>query len=289
MKTQGFRRILLATDGSAQAAAAVAVAASFAHASAAAVRVVHVWNLEVHHRQGVWDVEVISEAEKLINETIKQLRDAGVEADGAISRADTQHVAAAVTEAAYDFGADLVVVGSRGLSDWQSMRKHSVSHQLLSALDCPLLIVRDQKQPSVHDAQRIVLAVAGGDDVVPGTRAAIAAAAAPGSQVLVVHVPQAVIGVQGMAYVEPDEEIAVCLKRATAMLADAGVAAESMVAQAGPVAQVVAETAAGWRADVIVIGSSRMGDLGSLLLGSVSHDLLRVAKQPVLVAERFKA
>lgn len=289
MKTTGFHRILLATDGSAQASAAVAVTASFAHASSAAVRVVHVWSLEVHHRNGVWDVEMLSEAEKLIEQTTERLRAAGVQAEGTISRADSQHVAMAVAEAARDFDADLVVVGSRGLSDWQSMRKHSVSHQLLSALDCPLLVVRDQKPGALDDAQRVLLAVAGGDDVVPGVHAAISAAAAPESRVLVVHVPQAIIGVQGLAYIEPDEEISETLKRAVAMLEDSGVAAETMVAQPGPIAQVVAETAAGWRADVIVIGSSRMGDLGSLVLGSVTHDLLRVAKQPVLVAERTKA
>ncbi len=288
MKTEGFHRILLATDGSAQSAAAVAVTASFAHASSAAVRAVHVWSLEVHHTKGVWDVEMLSEAEKLIDETTERLRAAGVEAEGTISRADSQHVAAAVAEAAREFEADLVVVGSRGLSDWQSMRKHSVSHQLLSALDCPLLIVRDQKPASIHDAQRVLLAIAGGGDVVPGAHAAISVASAPGSQVLVVHVPQAVIGVQGIAYVEPDDEIAETLKSATTVLEGAGVPTETMVARAGPVAQVVAETAAGWRADVIVIGSSRMGDLGSLLLGSVTHDLLRVAKQPVLVAERTR-
>jgi nucleotide-binding universal stress UspA family protein len=288
MQTKGFHRILLATDGSAQAGAAVAVTASFAHASSAAVRAVHVWSLEVHHRKGVWDIEMLSEAEKLIGETTGRLRSAGVVAEGTISRADSQHVAIAVADAARAFEADLVVVGSRGLSDWQSMRKHSVSHQLLSALDCPLLIVRDQKPEAVHDAERVVLAIAGGDDVTVATRAAIAAASAPGSRVLVVHVPQAIVSVQGLAYVEPDAEIAETLKRATAMLEGAGVAAEVMVAQPGPVAQVVAATAAGWKADVIVIGSSRMGDLGSLLLGSVTHDLLRVAKQPVLVAERTK-
>lgn len=288
MNAHGFHRILLATDGSAQAASAVAVAASFAHASSATVRVVHVWNLEVHHRHGTWDVEMLSEAEKLINETLKRLREAGVKAEGAVSRAETSHVALAVAEAAADFQADLVVVGSRGLSDWQSMVRHSVSHQLLSALDCPLLIVREQVPSSVHDAQRVLLAIAGGDDLAPGARAAIAAASAPGSKVLVVHVPQAVIGIQGFAYVEPDDEITETMKQATAQLQAAGVAAEGMVAHAGPVAQVVAEIAAGWRADVIVIGSSRMGDLGSLLLGSVTHDLLRATKQPVLIAERIK-
>ena len=44
--------------------------------------------------------------------------------------------------------------------------------------------------------------------------------------------------------------------------------------------------AADWNADLIVVGSSRMGDIGSLFLGSVSHDLLHVTDRPVLIAER---
>ena len=38
----------------------------------------------------------------------------------------------------------------------------------------------------------------------------------------------------------------------------------------------------------IVVGSSRMGDVGSLVLGSVSHSLLHTTARPVLVAERIK-
>lgn len=288
MNPQGFRRILLATDGSAHAAAAEAVARSFAHASSAAVRVVHVWNLEAHQKGKAWDVEMVTEADNLIDDTTARLRAAGVTTDGTIRRADSEHVAVAVAQAARDFGADLVVVGSRGLSDWQSMRRHSVSHQLLTALDCPLMIVRDLPGEHLSDAKRIVLAIAGGDDVEPGARAAVAAASAPGAQVLVLHVAQAVIGIQGVAYVEPEEDIAATLRRATAILEEAGIPTESRVAVAGPVARTVADLAAGWKADVIVIGSSRMGDLGSLLLGSVTHDLLKVAAQPVLVAERIR-
>ena len=48
----------------------------------------------------------------------------------------------------------------------------------------------------------------------------------------------------------------------------------------------VIEVAEKWDADVIVIGSGRMGDLASLLLGSVTHSLLRSSDRPVLVAER---
>lgn len=288
MRNHGFDRILLATDGSDQAKAAVAVTTSFARASSAAVRVVHVWNLEVHHRHGVWDVEMRGEAEKLIGETVEHLRAAGIEADGRIVRADAGHVAAAIAESAREFEADLVVVGSRGLPDWQAMVQHSTSHQLLGSVDAPVLIVRGPAPEPHHEPPRVLLAIAGGDDLLPGVRAAIAAASAPGAEVLVVHVAQTIVGIQGIAYVEPDEEVHETIEKATALLKEAGVEVSSMVGHEGPVAKVVAEIAATWEADLIVVGGTRMGDLGSLMLGSVTHDLLRATARPVLVAERIR-
>jgi nucleotide-binding universal stress UspA family protein len=288
MKNVGFNRILLATDGSEQADAAVAVTASFARASGAAVRVVHIWNLEVHHRHGVWDVETRSEALKLIAEAVNRLRAFGIEANGEVGWADNSHVASAVAEVARRFDADLVVVGSRGLSDWQSLVRHGVSHGVLCAVDCPVLIVRSKSAPDVSAPTRILLAIAGGDDLAPGVRAAVAAASGAESKVRVVHIAQAIFGVQGFSYVEPDEEIKATIASATGMLKDFGVATDSLVAE-GPVARVVADAAAAWQADVIVIGSSRMTDIAGMLLGSVTHDLLRATDRPVLVAERIRA
>jgi nucleotide-binding universal stress UspA family protein len=72
------------------------------------------------------------------------------------------------------------------------------------------------------------------------------------------------------------------------MLNDAGVSAESMVPAPDSVGRAVADTAAAWRADVIVIESARLGDLGGMLFASVTHDLLHLTRTPVLVAERVK-
>lgn len=287
-RANSFSRILLATDGSEQSQAAVDATIAIAKSPTVVVRVAHVWNLEVHHRHGHWDIEVRSEASKLLDRTVERLFKAGVVAEPEIIRADSGHVAAAIAIAARTFEADLIVVGSRGLSDWQSLTQHSISHQLLSAVDSPVLIVHSRPAGAASAASKILLAIAGGDDLVPGVRAA-AAVAQPDASVMVLHVAQAIVGVQGFAYVESNEEIHETMTRACGLLLDAGVKVQGMVAHEGPVAKAVAETAKDWNADLIVIGSSRMRDIASLFLGSVSHDLLHMTDRPVLVAERVVA
>ena len=287
--SRGFNRILLATDGSEQAQAAVDATIQLARSSSAKVRVLHIWNLEVHHRHGFWDVEVHSEAKRLVDAAVSRLQAAGLVAEPEIFRADNGQVAEAVAVSARAFSADLVVVGSRGLSDWQSMFKYSVNHQVLAALDCPLLIVKGRPTDISGSRQRVLLTVAGGEDIAPGVRAAIAAAAALESVVRVVHVAQVFTGAHGPGYREPDEEVQATMASAIKLLSDAGIPAEAMVAHGGPVSEAVADIARSWAADLIVIGSSRMGDLGSMVLGSVSHHLLRTTQRPVLIAERVRS
>lgn len=286
--TKRFERILLATDGSEPSQAAVDATIALAKSPMAKVRVAHVWNLEVHHRHGVWDVELRSEAQKLVDATVETLLRAGVMAEREIFRADSEHVAAALANAAIDFGADLVVVGSRGLSDWQSLIQGSVSHQLLSRVDCPLLIVRGWTA-AAKTSRQVLLAIAGGDDLAPAARVAIAAAGALGSRVLVVHVAQVITAGQSLVYAECDEEIRSIIAKAIELIENAGISANGLVARPGPVASVIANIAEEWKADLIVTGSSRMGDLASMVLGSMSHELLHATDTPVLIAERVPA
>src|SRR5207302_3053767 len=97
--------------------------------------------------------------------------------------------------------------------------------------------------------------------------AALAVAPSEAS-VMVVHVAQAIFGAQGFAYVESADEIRDTMSRACELMTDGGVNVQGMVVHQGPVAETVAEIAKDWDADLIVIGSSRMSDIGSLFLGS---------------------
>ena len=60
------------------------------------------------------------------------------------------------------------------------------------------------------------------------------------------------------------------------------------VAASGVPREIVHE-ARTWNADLIVIGSRRLSDLASLLLGGLDHELIRLSDRPVLVAERAGA
>ena len=55
-----FERIFLATDGSEASKAAVDATIAIAKSPTVKVKLAHVWNLEIHHRHGQWDVEVRS-------------------------------------------------------------------------------------------------------------------------------------------------------------------------------------------------------------------------------------
>jgi len=279
-----FERVLLATDGSEAARSAVDATIALAKSPAAKVRVAQVWNLEIRHRHGNADVEVRREAGKLVAATVERLFGAGIIAEREICRADGNHVAAAIACAAKVFGADLVVIGSQGLSDWRSLTQRSSTNEMLCGLDCPVLIVRGLPTGAAISPSRIILAIAGGEDLDPNLRAAFAVARR-GASVMVVHVAQAIFGLHGFAFLESPEEIRETIALACRMLTDAGVQAHGVVAHEGPVAQTVAKIATDWDADLIVVGSSRMGDIGSLFLGSVSHDLLHTPGQQAPAAE----
>lgn len=283
---QGFKTIVLATDGSDAAGAAVDATIELAGSSDATVHVVDVWSLEVRHRHEASHTDIRGEAERIVREAVERLAAEGIKADETVYRADGDHVAAAIAQLADQHEADLVVIGSRGLSDWRSLIDHSISHRVLASVDCPVLIVRTRPGGAMSGIRRVMIAVAGGNDIEPTTRAAAAVAAMHPCNVAVVHVMQSIVALEGFAYLETDDEAEASLDEAHRRLAAAGISAERIIIRTGPVARAISEAAQEWNADLIVTGSSRMGDAGSLLLGSVSHDLLHRTDIPVLVAAR---
>lgn len=135
-----FERILLAANGSASSRKAVDVAADIGKQYGAEVMVLHVreWEnttLGAHEKRP-------DEAADLVEEIVRALKDAGVSARGEIQTALAGAVPHVILEMAKEFDAGLIVMGSRGLSEWEGLFLASVSHRVLHLADCPVFVVR---------------------------------------------------------------------------------------------------------------------------------------------------
>jgi nucleotide-binding universal stress UspA family protein len=139
-------KILVATDGSAGSVKAARRAAEMAHAFGAELHVVHVMPVtQPYHLVGT-DVEGpsmyeedIQWAQGLLDGQVRQIEEAGAKITKAYLR--TGEPDAEVVSLGEDIGADLIVVGSRGMSRLRPPIG-SVSSSITAHAHCPVLVVR---------------------------------------------------------------------------------------------------------------------------------------------------
>jgi len=136
-----FERILLAANGSASSRKAADVAADFGKKYGAEVLVFHVLERQITEF-GAHDAEEPDEASDFVDEVVRELKDAGVSARGEVETAPKGRVPRAIVEAAREQGAGLIVMGSRGLSEWEELFLGSVTDRVLHLAECPVFIVR---------------------------------------------------------------------------------------------------------------------------------------------------
>jgi nucleotide-binding universal stress UspA family protein len=283
-----FSKILLAVDSTHSSRAAAVAIAHLAAPLKSQVLVLHVWNLETRVREGSWDIETLPEARKLVDGVVERLREAGVDASGQLVNAATNKVGPAIEESAAAFGADLVAVGSRGLSDLAGVFAGSVSHRLLADLDCPVLIAAEAPARTER-LRRILLAISYEAESGPLGDLAAGIAKPVDATVLVFHVQTRATAAEGYVYVEPPAEAQAVVDQAVARIRANGVKAEGRVGMAVlPVADEIAAVAQTWDAHLIISGSRRHRDLAALIVGSTDHELIRQAHRPVLIAPRPK-
>ncbi|MEU5667846.1 universal stress protein [Streptomyces longwoodensis] len=104
-----FQRILLAVDSGPANRSVVRLAGDLARLTGARARVVHVAASSAT-LAAVVSLEDDAEAKLVLDEAVTALREAGVEADGVVARALTTQIAAAVSAAAEEWDADLIVL-----------------------------------------------------------------------------------------------------------------------------------------------------------------------------------
>ncbi|GAB4262629.1 MAG: universal stress protein [Deferrisomatales bacterium] len=143
MATALFQKILLPVDGSSYSMDAARRAASLARELGSRVLLLHVRDrvpdfLGDPYYQKMLD-QALARAEQLVRPYLELLREAGVPVEERLLEGDPAKNI--LTVAAVE-GCDLIVMGSRGLSDLEGLLLGSVSHKVLSSAPCPVLIVR---------------------------------------------------------------------------------------------------------------------------------------------------
>lgn len=128
-----FEKIVLAIDGSTFSDAAVRAAAGMATKAGSQVEVVHVHEHDVIPAKAsvAPDLELPDEARAVVASAIAKLKESGIDAHGHLLQSATRDVPRKILELTDETGADLIIVGCRGLSSITGMLVGSVSNKLV--------------------------------------------------------------------------------------------------------------------------------------------------------------
>jgi nucleotide-binding universal stress UspA family protein len=135
-----FEKIILPVDGSVPSSRAIPVAAGLAKEYGAEIVLVHIREFEVS--RGVFAKETPKEALDFADQVAKDLKDQGLSVRIEVRSAPAGRAAQEIMEVADRELASLIVMGTRGLSDWSGMLVGSVAHKVIHLSKVPVLTVR---------------------------------------------------------------------------------------------------------------------------------------------------
>ena len=136
-----FETIIWATDGSEAADAALPYAKGLAEGEGRSLVVVHSKEL-LHGRAGGWPVYANEdELQAKIRRQADELRSQGLDVTLRIETVGAPGAAKMIADAARSFGADVIVVGTRGHTAIGGLLLGSVTQRLLHIASCPVLAV----------------------------------------------------------------------------------------------------------------------------------------------------
>lgn len=275
-----MKKILLAVDRDGLAESVVPAVAALASEPGAEVLVVHVVDPAAPDASW-WD------AAHVLSDVVLRLAQDGIKAEGQARDGRRREVAVQIAAAAREINADLIALGSHGRGDIGGLLLGSVGHKVAALTTAPLLVARPTPgAESARHLAKIVVAVDRSPETGPAVDLALDIARGRTVEVRLVHAMNNVVA-EGGAYLEPDEEAEVLLEQLAGRFRAAGVRVSTEILDGfGPLSTRIADAAAGWAADLVVVGSRRLGELSALVQGSTSHGLIAEADRPVLVAGR---
>jgi nucleotide-binding universal stress UspA family protein len=138
-----YEKILVAIDQSAVAEQVLTAAREMAKLSNGEVRVLHLQERELMGGHGgVLSYETGDEAHATADRAVAALAQDGIKTSGEARNTPFGHAAREIVDEARDFGAGVIVMGSRGHGDLAGLVLGSTAHKVIHLTDRPVLVVR---------------------------------------------------------------------------------------------------------------------------------------------------
>ncbi len=137
--------ILLATDGSEEAALAARAAVNLAERGGAELHLVHAWtDVPSARLEAYVTTQLEQEGRCILDEEARRIEDAGGTLAGTHLREGRTEEE--IVGLAKELGVDLVVVGSRGLGPAKRLAVGSVSEGVIKLAPCSVLVMRNAEK-----------------------------------------------------------------------------------------------------------------------------------------------
>jgi nucleotide-binding universal stress UspA family protein len=282
-------KILLATDGSEDAALAARAAIDLSAETGAELYVVHTWQSVPSARFETFiRAQFKQEAEELLAEQQKRIEAGGGKIAGPHLREG--RTIDEILDLAGELEAGLIVMGSRGMGPVKRLVMGSVSEGVVHHARCPVLVLRGGQ--AAWPPSRIVIGDDGSDDAEKAAQLAARIGKLFGTAALLVRayprLPETDPEGRELDPRMVDDELRgekrALEARATEIEEASGIRPRVRIDVGDPAARLIeaAEEDAPERT-LIAVGSRGLGAVQRLRLGSVSTKVLRAARGPVLV------
>jgi nucleotide-binding universal stress UspA family protein len=294
-------RVLLAIDGSEGAARAARAAVDLSRLEGAELHVVHVWHTPhppsfIGPAPGYyesWRSGYEQEAEELLAEQVKRIRGASRGVAGVHLKEGRPPEG--ISELADRFGADLIVVGSRGLGAIKQLVLGSVSEGVVHLAPCSVLVMRggDEAWPP----SRVVVGVDLSEEAKSAAKFATSLGKDLGAPVLLVlaypKLPVILRDERSTALASDDEvrhQASAELQRLAGSLEEElGYRSQTRVVRGDPAGAIEKVAEESGEPTLVVVGSRGLDTLRRTVMGSVSTNVLRAASGPVLITKSSRS